>query len=274
LLDPLPVASSSPVGRSGMDWRYNCKVANGCPDARPAYIDQLVTAWGGTGDPTPAGSFTKWTTSGRSCSPSGNTVVPAGNWYIDCGATGLSTNGTLTFQGGNIVSDGPVKATGTGGLRVNCTDANTADLIAPATCPTDPPSPSIFVLRSGDLLDAGKIELRETMVYTKTGTAKLAGNNRVIWTAPDDPTFKFDDLALWTESTALVKITGTTDMEIEGIVFAPGAKVELAGNTGTSALRAQIFANNAELVGGSHLNLVPEEDRILKVGKGRPLLIR
>ena len=274
LLDPLPTASDSPVGRSGMDWRYNCKAANGCPDSRPAYIDELVAAWGGTGEPTPSGSFTRWTTSGRSCSPTGTTVVPAGNWYIDCGTTGLSTGGTLTFQGGNIVSDGPIKATGTGGLRVNCSDANTADLVAPVTCPADPPSPSILVLRSGDLLDAGTIELRETMVYTKTGTAKLAGNNRVIWTAPNDPTFKFDDLALWTESTSLLKITGTTDMELEGIVFAPGANVELAGNTGTNALRAQIFASNAELVGGSHLNLVPEEDRILKVGKGHPILVR
>ena len=274
LLDPLPTASTSAVGRSGMDWRYNCKVANGCPDTRPAYIDLLVAAWGGTGEPTPAGSFTRWTTSGRSCSPSGNTVVPAGSWYIDCGTTGLTTNGSLTFQGGDIVSDGPIKATGTGGLRVNCSDGNTADLVAPTTCPTDPPSPSVLVLRSGDLLDAGTIELRETMVYAKTGTAQLAGNHRVIWTAPDDPTFKFDDLALWTESTTLMKITGTTDMELEGIVFAPNANVELAGNTGTNALRAQIFTNTAELVGGASLHLVPEEDRILQVGKGRPMLVR
>ena len=274
LLDPLPTASSSPVGRSGMDWRYNCKVANGCPDTPAPYIDQLVAAWGGTGAPTPAGSFTRWTTSGRSCSPSGATVVPAGDWYIDCGTAGLSTNGSLTFQGGDIVSDGPIRATGSGGLRVNCSDATPSDLVAPASCPADPPSPSVVVLRSGDLLDSGTLELRETMVYTKTGTAKLAGNHRVIWTAPDDPTFEFDDLALWTESTSLVKITGTTDMELEGIVFAPAAKVELAGNTGTNALRAQIFAANAELVGGASLNLVPEEDRILKVGKGRPMLIR
>jgi hypothetical protein len=50
--------------------------------------------------------------------------------------------------------------------------------------------------------------------------------------------------------------------------------VKLAGNTGGQALGAQIFAANAELAGGSQLTLSPKEDRILKVGKGRPVLIR
>ena len=39
-------------------------------------------------------------------------------------------------------------------------------------------------------------------------------------------------------------------------------------------LGAQIFARSASLVGGAQLSLVPDEDRILTVGKGRPLLIR
>lgn len=275
LLSPLPTPSSAPVGRNGMDWRYNCSAANGCPlEGEPAHIDEMVAAWGGAGEPTPLGSFTRWTTSGRSCSPSGDTVVPAGDWYIDCGTAGLSTGGSLTFQGGNIVSDGPIKATGSGGLRVNCADSNLADAVAPASCAVDPPAPTTMFLRSGDLLDAGNMELRETMVYLNAGSLKLAGNKTVTWTAPDDPDHRFDDLALWTTSTDLMKITGTTTVYIEGIVFAPNATVELAGNSGSQALRAQIFAKAAELVGGATLNLVPAEDRMLTVGKGRPLLIR
>ena len=95
-----------------------------------------------------------------------------------------------------------------------------------------------------------------------------------MWTAPDDPTEPFDDLALWTESTTVMKITGGADIDIEGILFAPSATVELAGNTGTDAIGAQIWALKVDVVGGANLRLVPKEDRITKVGKGTQLLIR
>ena len=31
-ISPLPTASSAPVGRSALDWRYNCSATNACPD--------------------------------------------------------------------------------------------------------------------------------------------------------------------------------------------------------------------------------------------------
>jgi hypothetical protein len=193
-------------------------------------------------------------------------VVPAGNWFIDCGTGGLSTSKKITFQGGNVVSDGPISAGG--GLRVNC------DAGADATCPTDPATPSTLYLRSGDLLDNAPVELRETMVYLGSGGARLAGNNQVTWTAPDDPAHRFDDLLLWTMSPDLMKLTGRANLDLEGIIYAPNAAIELAGTGGSSALRAQIFAASVELVGTSTLTLRPESDRMLKVGRGKSLLIR
>lgn len=274
LLSPTPIPSSAPVTRSAMDWRYNCDPANGCPGTGPPHIDDMVADWGGLGTPLPSGSFTTWTASGRSCSPSGATVVPTGNWYIDCGSSGLSTNGSITFQGGNIVSDGPITATGAGGLRVNCSDADPTDLVAPASCAVDPPSPSILYLRSGDLIDNGDIEMRETTVYLTNGAVTMAGNNTMIWTAPDDVTYKFDDLLIWTTSTSLMRITGNSTLVLEGTIFAPNARIELAGSSGGQAIGAQIFASTAELVGGAQLTLAPREDRTLQVGKGRAILIR
>ena len=273
LLSPAPVASSAPVGRTGMDWRYNCSAANGCPTGEPAHIDDMVALWGGVGQPLPAPSFTPWT-SAYSCSPSGATVVPAGSWYINCGSGGLSTNGSITFQGGDIVSDGPITATGAGGLRINCADNNINDLIAPASCSADPPAPSILYLRSGDLVDNGDLEMRETTVYLATGKVTFSGNRSLTWTAPDDPAFKFDDLLVWTTSTSDMKITGNTTMVLEGIVFAPNATIELTGSTGGQALGSQIFAKRGKLTGGAQLLLAPREDRILEVGKGRAVLIR
>jgi hypothetical protein len=112
------------------------------------------------------------------------------------------------------------------------------------------------------------------MVYTQDGTAGLAGQNTVIWSAPNDPSFRFDDLALWTESTSTMRFTGGANLQIDGIVFAPNAHLELAGNTSTQALEAQLWAKTTDLVGGATITLIPREDRITSVGRGKQLLIR
>lgn len=274
-ISPLPTASSAPVGRSALDWRYNCSATNACPDpGGTSAIDDLVASWG-SGFPPVSDGFKRWKVDGGySCSPSGATVVPAGNWYIDCGTTGVSTNGSITFQGGNIVSEGPIRATGSGGIRINCTDGNTSDTSAPVVCPLDPPSPTIFYQRAGDLVRNGDLELRETFVYLAGGTVDMAGNAKLVWTAPDDPSHPFDDLLLWTESSAPIEVNGTVGMKLEGILFAPNATMELAGNMNGEALGAQIFVNRLDLQGTANLELKPKQDRMMSVGRGHPILIR
>ena len=272
-ISPVPTASQAPVGRNAVDWRYNCSAANGCPDSGTAEIDTMVAAWG-SGEPQPAGSFTRWTTAGYSCSPSGATVVPAGSWWVDCGSAGLSTNGSITFQGGDIVSDGPIRATGSGGVRINCSDANPSDTVAPATCPADPPSPTIFYQRAGDLVRNGDLELRETFVYLASGALDMAGNAKLVWTAPDDPTHPFDDLLVWSASSTPVEVNGTADVVLEGVFFAPNATVTLAGNMSGQALGAQMFVNRLDVNGTANLELSPSVDRMVSVGRGRYVLIR
>jgi hypothetical protein len=273
LLSPMPFASSAPIGRDVVDRRYNCDPAMGCPEPGPPHIDRMVAAWGGPGAPAewaaaPA-PFTAWSPT-RSCAPTGDTVVPAGNWYINCGTDGLSTGGTLTFRGGNIVSEGPIKLTGAGKLRINCSPM-AAD---PSACTEDPAAPSVLFLRSGDLLDSGILELRETMVYLHTGTADVGGNRAVSWTAPKDPAHPFDDLMLWANQSTNIKITGGASVRLGGLFFAPNATVELVGGSGSSAVSAQIFASKAKLSGNGALILDPGADTTLTVGEGRPLLIR
>ena len=270
--NPVPTASSAPVSRSAVDWRYNCDPAAGCPGAGPAHLDALTAAWSGVSPaPTVPAGFTSWTASGRSCSPSGATVVPAGDWYIDC-ANGLSTTGSITFQGGDIVSQKAIVASG--GLRVNCWDSNTTDQVAPAVCPADPPEPSILYLRTGTLARHGGMELRETFVYLGTGGLDLTGTATLTWTAPNDPTFPFDDLLVWTESTTAIEMHGNTDMTLEGVLFAPNAKLLLRGTTSLTGIGTQIFSESLDLGGTGALKLAPKQDRIVQVGRGRPLLIR
>ena len=167
-----------------IDWRYNCSASNGCPRSTPSAIGDLVTAQGGTG--IPAG-FTRWT-SVYSCSP-GDTVVPRGNWYIDC-PTGLSTGGTLTFRGGNIVSDNAISVSGNGSLRVNCDVASSA-----TACPSDPATTSTIFMRNGGISKSGNVSftLLETFVYFANGTVTLSGDSKLTWTAPNDPASPFDE---------------------------------------------------------------------------------
>lgn len=279
LVSPSPVGSSAPVGRTAMDWRYNCDPTKGCPGSGPPYIDQLKAAWGGSGTPTELswlpGTFQAWSPT-RACSGlSGNTVVPKGNWYINCGTAGLSSNNRITFKGGNVVSDGPIKAGG--GLRINCPGLDANDTSDPTDC-NGATGQTTFYLRSGNLLESGSswgsLVLPQTFVFLADGTLDKSGNQSVTWTAPNSSTYPFDDLLLWTESTAQMKLTGTSGLVLEGTLFAPNAQAVLAGNMDTQALGAQIFANTAQVSGNAQLTLKPKVDRMNTVGKGRPLLIR
>jgi hypothetical protein len=262
--DPIPIALSAPVTRTPMDWRYNCLVSNGCPSGNPSSIADLVAA---DGAGVPAG-YTRWTTL-YSCSP-GTTNVPRGNWYVDCPG-GLSTNGTLTFRGGNIVSDGPFNVSGNGNLRINCDVATST-----AACPSDPTTTTNFFIRNGGLGKAGNVSVTmlETFVYLANGTINMAGNSQLNWTAPQDPSSPFNNLLVWTESTDDVAMNGNADTVLQGIFFAPNATMTLTGNTGTQALESQIFINNVALVGNTDLTLAPHDDRMLALGGAGSVLIR
>jgi Flp pilus assembly protein TadG len=263
--DPAPIAASAPVGRSAVDWRYNCNTANGCPNASAATIDDLVAA---EGSGTPAG-FTRWT-SVYSCSLTTNLVVPPGNWYIDC-PSGLSTSGVLTFRGGDIVSAGGFNLTGNGALRVNCDVASSA-----TACPSDPATPSTLFIRSGGLDKSGNVSmtLLETAVYVAGGTVNLTGTGTLTWTAPNDPASPLDDLLLWSESSSTMTMTGNTDTTLEGIFFAPNAPLALTGNTSAAGLGTQMFVRTASLTGNSSLTLAPRSDRVLQLGGAGSGLIR
>lgn len=287
LISPTPVGSQAPVGRFAMDWRYNCDPAKGCPGSGPPYIDQMRAAWGGPArgaDPVPqtlswsssfAEPFTTWAPT-RSCSgTTGNIVVPKGNWYINCGTTGLSSGGRITFKGGHVVSDGPIKAGG--GIRANCAGGQPTTADDPLDC-GNVTEPMVLYYRSGDLIGTGSswgpLNLRQTFVLLDAGAFDKSGNQDVVWTAPADPTHPFDDLLLWTETTSDVRINGTVGMQLEGTLFLPNARVVLSGNMNGEALGAQIFAHRATVAGNAGLDLRPKVDRMTSVGRGRVALIR
>jgi hypothetical protein len=265
--NPAPVASSQPITRSPMDWKYNCLPSNGCPSGNPSAIYDLVTAQGGAGTPGPG--WNVWSST-YSCSPGANIFVPKGNWYIDC-PSGLSTSANITFRGGNIVADKGLTFSGEGTLRVNCDVVLTSD-----NCPATPTATSTLFLRSGDITKTGNthVWMMSTFVYLANGTVNLTGNSELVWSAPQDPTSPFYNLLVWTENSAPLALNGTSDLNVQGILFAPNGTLTLSGTAGTTALQSQLWVHKVALSGSSSLTLSPRADQILALGGAGSVLIR
>lgn len=261
---PAPVALSQPVGRSPVDFRYNCLPTNGCPTGKPSAIADLVSRYG-TG--VPAG-FTRWS-SVYPCSLATDVTVPPGNWYIDC-PTGLTTSAYLTFRGGDIVADGPFTLTGSARLRTNC------DVVGTANCPLYPAATTVLYLRSGDLSKSGTagLWLPGTFVYLANGTLNMTGDSELVWTPPNDPASPFYKLMLWTETTKPLLLTGNANLDMAGILFAPNATMTLAGSAGTTAIQAQFFINKLDLSGSANLTVSASLDQVLALGGAGSALIR
>ena len=261
---PAPIASSAPVGRSGMTYAYDCDPTAGCPGSGPSAIDTLVAAVGGTGLPS---GYTRWS-SLYPCSFSGDVAIPAGNWYIDC-AGGVSTSAKLTFKGGNIVADGPFTLTGSGALRTNCNVGAPAD-----ACPGSQASPTTLFLRHGGFNKSGgaSMTLNQTFVYLADGGIDFSGNGALTWTAPEDETYAFNNLLVWVNNSQPLKFTGNTATTVEGIFYAPDSAATLSGSSGAAGIGAQIFVKTATMSGD--LTLSPRIDRVLKLGGASSALIR
>src|SRR3546814_12913600 len=105
-------------------------------------------------------------------------AVPRGDWHIDCPQLTIGSSSTLTFTGGDIVTDGPIPVNGSGALRVNC-QAGTA-----GACLENPTDPSTLYMRSGDLVRNGDFEMRETCVDPAAGTSRTAGHSDTTREAP------------------------------------------------------------------------------------------
>ena len=265
-VSPDPTPAAGPVGANAVVWRYNCDPAAGCPYDGPPHIDELEAAYS-SGTP----SVLKPWSSSYPCTVTTNTVVdkPAGydGWYVNCTPLKINSGVTLTFAGGDAVLTGNLDASGSGHLRFNCPGAPT-----PADACGDPASGAVLLARTGNPLAGGNLELRETMVHSSAPTMDLSGAASITWTAPMDG--RFEDLLLWAESTTQMKITGSSSLSLEGIVYVPNASIELAGTSDAQALGAQLFARTAKVTGNGTFNLQPDEQRMVPVGKGRVLLIR
>lgn len=266
-LYPKPVGVTRRITRAPIDWRYNCKaiypgypidlgdVSAGsipidpCPDPSAPFIDQLVSNYGGSGNP---GFVHRWTdfypcdvNNGSWANPS---IDVTGNWWVDCTALVVNNDKNVTFSGGNVVFDGDIDLRSSASLIVNQ---------SPST------NDRIVYVRDGDLLKGAQssIELRQTFVYLENGLLDMVGGaGGLIWTAPISG--QFEDLALWSEAPDPHQIGGQAGNTLTGTFFTPLADpFSITGQGGQFQTDAQFLTRRLEIKGQGEIRMHPDPDR-------------
>jgi hypothetical protein len=268
---PTPSQITQRRTRAPFDWRFNCKASypasyeiDGCPDtgSSSSYIDDLVLDTVNLAGANPFEIYSDHF--GCTVTSSETVIVPVGNWLIDCAP--LKVQGGLDFDGGNIVVDGDIEIGSQGFLRVNNAnnDSNYSWISGSAATATEHSAGAAFIFfRDGTLSKSGGggLSFMNSMVYLSptSGLEMVGGSGEMTWIAPTEG--PFEDLALWSENEAEVKLSGQATLELEGIVFVPNAEVSFQGNGGISAVEAQFVAKKVSAGGNGSLQIAPVLDR-------------
>jgi hypothetical protein len=272
---PSPGRMGVRLTRAPVDWRYNCVASypvswdiRGCPDAAttPSYMAQLTAAVGTSGLPS---GFSSYTAAGFPCTvdgPPGTSVtIPEGNWVVDCH---LSVKRTLVFAGGNVVFDGDVALTSSGDLQLNVANTNSFSWTpGQAVDHRDHSAAAAWAyLRDGTLSKAGSASftLERTMLHlgATSTVAMTGGDGSVRWIAPDAG--PFEDLAMWSDGIADHGFAGQAGLGLEGVFFAPYARITYSGNGSQKQVAAQFISEKLAVSGNGLLLIEPRYDRAIR----------
>lgn len=249
------------ITRQPIDWRYNCKLANACPDAGTtvAHIDALRATVGSSGKPAGFREYPAEVPQGKcSLPPSNPPILLVGNWWINCPTLDVSTAFVMT--GGNAVFQGTVNVGSQGSFAFN------------AGSMTD----RWIYVRSGNFeKDAqASVLMDNTFVYLNNGTIQFgAGSGLLRWIAPHAG--PFEDLALWSESKSAHNLGGQATLDIEGVFFTPNAyPMRFTGQGSQQQAKAQFITYRLEITGQGDLMLAVDPERSVKVPLTGVKLIR
>ncbi len=288
------------VGRSPVDKRYRLPV-KGIVDAAPSRWTAppagytVVTS---CTNPTAAVQRlfvdcpTGATYSGSGATFAGSHIVFNGPVTVEGTATALRLpNAAEVYIKGSLTGPGlTVKA----GLQVN-------NGVADATCTTrfntNRTAASRIVVGSGGLKAEGSADLRlcQTAVILVgnssgtcpipsvdglapydnlcRGTVETAGTAKVDWTAPNAIGFgatqahydQLEDLALWTETSAMSSLQGGGVLNLSGVFFLPNAEPFRVGGSGASdiASNAQFVTRKLHVAGNGRFDMRPSPDDVV-----------
>lgn len=259
-LYPKPIRRSQPVTRSVIDHRYDCKLSyplylgiemDPCTDDEgDNYIEQHHDLYGEPAGSPPPGLFTRWTDidADEDCQVGSDEEYDVtDNVWVDCDDTLEINGGTVRFDNVNAVFDGGLELKSDGVFEMNAgvDDDHWA-----------------FFREGGNITKVAQASIlfKRTSVYLEDGFVDLVGGSGGLeWTAPTDEDYRFEDLALWSESSAAHELGGQAGNTLTGTFFTPYADpFILKGQSGQLQTAAQFFTRKLEVDGFTEVLMEPD----------------
>lgn len=259
-LYPEPTFRSQRVTRKPIDHRYNCKSVyptylgipiDPCTNGGINHIDRHVEDYGEPAGVRPAGFSRAWKADvdadGDCKVGSGETYEVSGDLWVDCDGTLEINGGTVKVSDGNVVFDGGLELKSNGIFEMNPSAGD--DFWA-------------FFREGGNITKVGQasITFKRTSVYLEDGFIDLVGGaGGLIWTAPTDMNYRFEDLALWSESAAEYELGGQSGNTLTGTFFTPYANpFILKGSSGQLQTDAQFLTRRLFVDGFTEVLMKPD----------------
>lgn len=254
--------------QSGTEWATHPLTSpehniSGCTSGTPAHIYNLINSVGENG---PVGGFVDWSSDlGWPCDiPSGHPQIDVTDQNVRFDCDPLIVRNPVVITNGNVIFDGAVSITSSGSHLA----------IENSTV-----SPGWAFFRDGVLNKTGQATL--TFNYTAVYMSENSGidmsgggsGGTMTWVAPDSG--DFDDLALWSDSTADHVWRGQSALGLEGVFFMPWARADYSGQGFQNTVEAQWVAHRLYVHGEGRLTLTPKFEFPLKTeDTARTVLIR
>lgn len=267
-LYPKPTFRSQRVTRSPIDHRYNCQptyptylglTIAPCPDTPATYIDDHQMAYGGPEGVQPSGFTQHWVPDIDSdCAVGGSESYDvSGDIWINCPDTLEINGGRVRILDGNAVFDGGLELKSDGEFEMNLSaeDDYWAFFRGEAGPPED--------LGNITKVSQASITFNRTFVYLEHGFLDLVGGaGGLTWTAPQDIPdidYRFEDLALWSESSEQHELGGQSGNTLTGTFFTPYADpFILKGQSGQLQTDAQFFTRKLFVDGFTEVLMKPD----------------
>lgn len=262
-LYPRPQFRSQRVTRAPLDHRYNCQgsylpylglTIAPCSGAAATYIDDHDLAFGQAPGIPPSPAMKRWTDFDPDCNVGSSetylvdsTTTLGMDLWINCNPRLVINGGRVEINQVNVLFDGDLDLRSTGRFRMN--NGNTGDYWA-------------FFRIGGDVLKGAQssIEFTRTSVYLKDGKVDLVGGaGGLVWTAPTDTAYRFEDLALWSESALAHELGGQSGNILTGTFFTPYANpFILKGQAGQLQTDAQFLTRRLVVTGFTEVLMKPD----------------
>ena len=205
-----------------------------------------------------------------SLSINGNYTVTANNVQFNMSSNkNISLNGNLTFNGGNslfylhsgtFILDGNAKIDIPGStVYIESGDFKINGNMNPKIISSQT---SIVYLGSGKLHFNGNSTLNSsnTVFYLNSGSMRWNGNTKLVMDPPDDGAYAGLLIYMPVTNTSDLTINGNSGASLTGSIIAPGAGVNIIGNSGTTTLNSRIIGYTIDISGNSNTTIIFNDD--------------